>query len=79
MNDLVAMKRMVKSVDRKFDGYAQKCKAQCDGLLLTKLDRHFFCPYPDLAFLVCLARRNPNFDIPNSFWLPRALVVGLAQ
>lgn len=66
----------VSKIEKRFVGYATKMEAvDADGDIdLHKLDLHFFCPYPDLAFYAMAFRNCPGFMKKDSFWLPKALV-----
>lgn len=74
--DCAKLTSNVPRIEQKFTSYAVKMEAlDADGSLdLNKLDLHFFCPYPDLAFYALAFRHCAGCVKRDSFWLPRALV-----
>ncbi len=71
----------VSQIEKKFTGYAKKMEAvDANGNVdLHKLDLHFFCPYPDLAFYALAFRTCGVLMKKDSFWMPRALVEACGQ
>ncbi len=73
--DLKALKTNVKAISRKFDGYAKRCDAvNEDQLDVSRLDMHWFSPYPDWAFYAQAIRRYGRVEAPDTFWMPMSFL-----
>lgn len=68
-------------IEKKFTGYAKKMEAMdSDGNVdLHKLDLHFLCPYPDLAFYAMAFKTCGVLIKKDSFWMPKELVEACGQ
>jgi hypothetical protein len=78
--DLTTLRSWVRTVSKKFDGYAQKCHAVNGEVMdVAAFDDYWFSPYPDWAFYAQAIRKFGRIEAEDTFWMPMRLLNSYAN